>query len=298
MHRRLTFLAIAATAVLAAGCATSSGGNNAGGQPPQAGGSSGPSGSTSANPCSPANMHTQTPGVLTVATDSPAYPPWFVNDKPSNGKGFESAVAYAVAKQLGYPRSKVKWVVASFNSVIAPTPKHFDFDINEVSIKPKRAQAVDFSSGYYDVAQAIIALKTDKYANAKSIAALRAAKLGAQQGTTSYNAILNDIKPTTKPYEYPTNILAVQALRNGTIDGLVTDLPTALYITAAQVKDSKIVGQLPVHGKPEQFGLVLDKGSSLTPCVTQAVNALRKDGTLAKIQKRWLTSAAGAPVLH
>jgi polar amino acid transport system substrate-binding protein len=243
-------------------------------------------------------MHTQTPSELTVATDSPAYPPWFIHDKPSNGKGFESAVAYAVAKQLGYPRSKVKWVVAPFNSVIAPTPKHFDFDINEVSITPQRAQAVDFSSGYYDVAQAIIALKTDKYANAKSIAALRGAKLGAQQGTTSFDAITNDIKPTTKPYEYPTNILAVQALRNGTIDGLVTDLPTALYMTAAQVKDSKIVGQLPVHGKPEQFGLVLDKGSSLTPCVTQAVNALRKDGTLAKINQRWLTSAAGAPVLH
>lgn len=298
MHRRLTFLALAATAVLAAGCAASSGGTNSGGGSPQAGGSSGAPGSSATNQCTPANMHTETPGVLTVATDSPAYPPWFVNDKPSNGKGFESAVAYAVAKQLGYPASKVKWVVAPFDSVIAPTPKHFDFDINEVSITPQRAKAVDFSSGYYDVAQAIIALKKDKYANAKSIAALRGAKLGAQQGTTSFDAINTDIKPTTKPYEYPTNILAVQALRNGTIDGLVTDLPTALYMTAAQVKHSKIVGQLPVHGNPEQFGLVLDKGSSLTPCVTQAVTALRKNGTLAKIQKRWLTSAAGAPVLH
>jgi polar amino acid transport system substrate-binding protein len=302
MHRRLSFLALAATAVLAAGCAASSGGGGGGG----GGGNvhtgadaQAPSTSTSSgNQCSPANLHTETPGELTVATDSPAYPPWFLNDKPSNGKGFESAVAYAVAKQLGYSASKVKWVVAPFNSVIAPTPKHFDFDINEVSITPQRAQAVDFSSGYYDVAQAIVALKTDKYAHAKSIAALRGAKLGAQQGTTSFDAINNDIKPTSKPLEYPTNILAVQALKNGTIDGLVVDLPTALYITAAQVHGSTIVGQLPVHGKPEQFGLVLDKGSSLTPCVTQAVNALRKNGTLAKLQKRWLTTAAGAPVLH
>ena len=295
MHRRLTFLTLAATAVLAAGCAASSGGaNNAGGSP--SGG--GPSGSTKSNQCTPANMHTHTAGELTVATDSPAYPPWFVNDKPSNGKGFESAVAYAVAKQLGYPASKVTWVKEPFDSAIAPTPKNFDFDLNEVSITTQRAQAVDFSSGYYDVAQAVIALKSDKFANAKSIAALRGAKLGAQQGTTSFDAINNDIKPTTKPYEYPTNILAVQALRNGTIDGLVTDLPTALYMPAVQVKGSQIVGQLPVHGKPEQFGLVLDKGSSLTQCVTKAVDALRKNGTLAKINQRWLTSAAGAPVLH
>jgi polar amino acid transport system substrate-binding protein len=243
-------------------------------------------------------MHTETAGQLTVATDSPAYPPWFIDDKPSNGKGFESAVAYAVAKQLGYPNSKVKWVVASFNSVIAPTPKHFDFAINEVSITPKRAEVVDFSSGYYDVAQAVVALKSDKYANAKTVSALRSARLGAQQGTTSLDAITNDIKPTTTPLEFPTNILAVQALKNGTIDGLVVDLPTALYVTAAQVHGSKIVGQLPVHGKPEQFGLVLDKGSSLTPCVTKAVNALRHNGTLANLQQRWLTSAAGAPVLH
>ena len=299
MHRRLTVFAVAVTTVLAAGCAASSGGGTrAGGGSPPSPGSSGSSKSTAGKQCTPATLHTEKPGELTVATDSPAYPPWFINDKPSNGKGFESAVAYAVAKQLGYSHSKVTWTVEPFNSVIAPTPKHFDFDINEVSITPQRAQAVDFSSGYYDVAQAIVALKSNKYANAKTVAALRGARLGAQQGTTSFDAINTDIKPTTNPLEYPTNILAVQALKNGTIDGLVVDLPTALYITAAQVHGSKIVGQLPVHGKPEQFGLVLDKGSSLTPCVTQAVNALRKNGTLAKLQKRWLTSAAGAPVLH
>jgi polar amino acid transport system substrate-binding protein len=243
-------------------------------------------------------MQTHTAGVLTVATDSPAYPPWFVDDKPSNGKGYESAVAYAVAKQLGYSADQVKWVTAAFNSVIAPTPKNFDFDINQVSISAKRAKAVDFSSGYYDVAQAVVALKSDKYANAASIADLDGAKLGAQQGTTSLDAITNVIKPGKTPAEYPRNELAVQALKNGQIDGLVVDLPTGLYITAAELDNAKIVGQLAESsGQPEQFGLVLDKGSPLTSCVSQAVDALRADGTLERLQQKWLTSAAGAPEL-
>jgi polar amino acid transport system substrate-binding protein len=242
-------------------------------------------------------MQTRTSGKLTVATDTPAYEPWFSHNDPSNGKGFESAVAFAVAKQLGYSASQVDWVKASFNSVISPAPKNYDFDINEVSITPKRAQIVDFSSGYYDVAQAIVTLDNNKYANATTVAALKGAKLGAQQGTTSFDAINNVIKPSQSPAEYPTNNLAVQALKNGTIDGLVVDLPTGLYVTAAQVQHSKIVGQLPVTGHPEQFGLVLDKGSSLTQCVTQAVDKLRSDGTLAQLQKKWLTAHAGAPVL-
>lgn len=299
--RRIAFASIVCAAVLAtAGCAASSGGGGGGTTPAGAPGTSN-SGSSGAASCTPSTMNTRTPGELTVGTDSPAYAPWFIDNNPSNGKGYESAVAYAVAKQLGYPRNKVKWVVASFNSVIAPTPKNFDFDINQVSILPSRKQAVDFSSGYYDVAQAIVALKSDKYAKAKSLADLKGAKLGAQQGTSSFDAINNVIKPAAGSIsvsEFPTNIAAVQALKNGQIDGLVVDLPTGLYITAAQVHGSTIVGQLPVQGHPEQFGLVLDKGSSLTPCVSQAVDALRKNGTLATLQKRWLTTSAGAPVLH
>jgi polar amino acid transport system substrate-binding protein len=284
MKRLLGYLSIATSTIALAACAASSGG--------------GPGGNTTgAQSCTPATMDTHTAGTLTVGTDSPAYPPWFVHNDPTNGKGYESAVAYAVAKQLGYSAGKVKWVKAPFNSVIAPTPKNFDFDINQVSITAKRANAVDFSSGYYDVAQAIVMLKDNKYANAMSIADLHGAKLGAQQGTTSFDAINNVIKPSQSPAEYPTNNLAVQALKNGTIDGLVVDLPTGLYVTAAQVSHSKIVGQLPVTGKPEQFGLVLDHGSSLTSCVTQAVNKLRSNGTLDQLQKRWLTAHAGAPVL-
>jgi len=185
----------------------------------------------------------------------------------------------------------------TFSSVIAPTPKAFDFDINQVSITPKRAQVVDFSSGYYDVTQAVVTLKDNKYANAKSIADLQGAKLAAQQGTTSLDAINDVIKPGVTPGEFPTNNLAVQALKNGQVDGLVVDLPTAFYVTSAQVPDGKIVGQLEPSGHPEQFGLVLDKDSSLTGCVTKAVDALRANGTLAKLQQRWLANAGNAPVL-
>jgi polar amino acid transport system substrate-binding protein len=252
---------------------------------------------TPAASCAPSTLKTQTANTLTVATDSPAYEPWFVDNKPENGKGFESAVAYAVAKQLGYSNAQVKWTHASFNTVIAPTPKKYDFDINEVSISAARAKAVDFSSGYYDVAQAVIALKDNDFAKVTDIAKLKGAKLGAQQSTTSLDAIKNVIKPNGAPGEYPTNDLAVQALKNGQIDGLVLDLPTALYITSAELDNAVIVGQLPVTGTPEQFGLVLSKGSSLTACVTQAVDALRSHGTLAHLQEQWLTTTAGAPEL-
>src|SRR4051794_12000451 len=257
-----------------------------------------PAGTSAAAACSPTSLKTKKSGTLTVATDSPAYEPWFSANKPSNGKGFESAVAYAVAQQLGFAPTAVAWVHASFNSVIAPTPKNYDFDINKVSISPARAKAVDFSSGYYDVAQAVIALKTNKYAKATTIAGLKGAKLGAQQGTTSLAAITDQLKPGRSPREFPTNDLAVQALKNKQIDALVVDLPTGLYITAAELDGSTIIGQLPVAGTPEQFGLVLSKGSALTPCLTSAVDALRKAGTLDQLAKHWLTSSAGAPVLH
>ena len=287
MRRTLLLGSSLVVALSLAACSASSNGSSTGSS----------STSAAAATCTPANLSTHTAGTLTVATDSPAYEPWFSNNKPSNGKGFESAVAFAVAKQLGYTPEQVKWVTASFNSVIAPTPKKYDFDINEVSITPARAKAVDFSTGYYDVAQSVITLKGSKIANAKSIADLHGAKLGAQQGTTSLDAITGVIKPGTTPAEYPTNDLAVQALKNGQIDGLVVDLPTGLYVTAAELDNSIIVGQLPVTGTPEQFGLVLTKASPLTSCVSKAVDALRADGTLTALQQQWLTTSAGAPEL-
>ncbi|AGS68863.1 ABC transporter substrate-binding protein [Streptomyces collinus] len=253
---------------------------------------------SAAKSCAPGKLATKTSGKLTVATDEPAYEPWFKDDKPANGKGFESAVAYAVAERLGYGRGAVVWQSVPFNKAFAPGAKTFDFDINQVSISTERKKAVDFSSGYYDVRQAVIALKGGKAAKATSIADLRNLKLGAQVGTTSLDYITDVVKPKQQAAVYAKNDQAKSALKNGQVDAVVTDLPTAFYITSAEVTDARIVGQFENQGAaPEQFGLVLDKGSALTSCVSGAVDALRKDGTLARIEKQWLSDAVDAPVL-
>jgi polar amino acid transport system substrate-binding protein len=246
---------------------------------------------------SAASLPTLTKGFLTIGTDDPAYTPWFDNNKPSDGKGFESAVAYAVAKQLGFPAAKVKWVKASFNSVIQPGKKPFDFDINEVSITPDRAKAVDFSTGYYDVAQALVTTSKSKIAKAKSIADLSNAKLGASVGSTSYATINDVIKPKVKASVFDTNDLATAALKNGQIDGLVLDLPTAFYVAGAELSNGLIIGQFAPKAGSDQFGLVLTKGSALTKSVSAAVDALRANGTLKALASKWLASVGGAPVL-
>ena len=256
-----------------------------------------PSASASGSNCPAGALQTKTAGKLTIGTDNPVYEPWFSDNKPSNGKGFESAVAYQVAQRLGYPAESVTWVSVTFNNAIAPGPKSFDFDINEFSITDDRKKAVDFSSPYYLVRQTVITTKGSKIANAKSIAELQSAKLGAQVGTTSYQAITDLIKPTTKPSVFNNNDDAKAALVNGTVDGIVVDLPTAFYMTAAELDNGVIVGQLPPVGVPEQFGLVLDLDSPLTECVSAAVDQLRQDGTLAVLAKQWLASTGGAPEL-
>jgi polar amino acid transport system substrate-binding protein len=253
--------------------------------------------SSPATTCTKENLETLAAGKLTIGTDSPAYGPWFVDDNPSNGQGYESAVAYAVAEKLGFAAEDVVWTVAPFSTVIAPGDKAFDFDINQVSITEERKAAVDFSSGYYDVNQAIITVKGSKIANAKLLSELKDAKLGAQVGTTSYNTIVDVIKPTEEPSAFDSNDIAKQALANGQIDGLVVDLPTAFYITAVELDGGLIVGQFTTTGGGEQFGLVLNKGSKLTSCVSQAVDALRADGTLTAIQQEWLADVTNAPFL-
>lgn len=247
--------------------------------------------------CEKGSLTTKTPGKLTIGTDDPAYEPWFTDNKPDNGEGFESAVAYAVAERLGYARTDVVWNRVKFENAIAPGPKDFDFDINQFSITEERKQAVDFSAPYYLVRQTVIALKSSKIAGKATLADLRDAKLGAQVGTTSYQAITDVIKPGPQPQVFNTNDDAKKALQNGQIDGLVVDLPTAFYITGAELTDATIVGQVPQVGVPETFGLVLDKGSALTGCVGQAVTALREAGTLGELEKKWLAQVAGAPEL-
>ncbi|MEU3454371.1 transporter substrate-binding domain-containing protein [Micromonospora sp. NPDC006766] len=247
--------------------------------------------------CTKGTMPTQTAGKLTIATDEPAYEPWFRQNKPDNGEGYEAAVAYAVADKLGYAPEDVTWTRVKFDAAIAPGPKTFDFDINQFSVTEKRQQAVAFSAPYYLVRQTVIALKSSKIAGKKSLADLKDATLGAQVGTTSYQAITDVIKPTRKPQVFNNNDDAKKALQNGQLDGLVVDLPTAFYMTGAELTGAVIVGQVPQVGAPETFGLLLDKDSPLVPCVNGAIDQLDKAGTLKELQQKWLAEAAGAPEL-
>jgi polar amino acid transport system substrate-binding protein len=254
-----------------------------------------------------ASCPTVTSGRLTIGTDNPAYPPWYaggtktskwkIND-PSTGKGYESAVAYAIATKLGYAKSKVKWIYTPFNKAFAPGPKSFDFDINQISYTPARAKVVSFSTSYYDVNQAIVVNKGTKIASVRSIKGLGSYKLGAQLGTTSYAFIKDRIKPSRQPAVFNSNAAAVLALKNKQIDGLVVDLPTAFYVTAVQVPNGKILGQFETGGgTTDHFGVVLAKGNPLTACVNTAIKSLRANGTLKRLQQLWLAKATGAPIL-
>ena len=245
--------------------------------------------------CAKADLKTVTAGKLTIATGQPAYYPWIIDDKPESGEGFEGAVAYAVAKQLGFSADEVTWVRTTFDGAIAPGEKNFDFNLQQFSITDDRKKAVDFSSPYYTAPQAIVSFKGSKIAGKTSIAELKGAKLGAAVGTTSLDAISNQIGST--PEVFNDNAAGVSALKNKQIDGLVVDLPTAFYLSAVEIPNGLIVGQLPSTGTGDQFGLLLAKGSSLTSCVSGAVDAITKDGTLAAITDKWLATSAGAPVL-
>ena len=252
------------------------------------------SSSAAAGSCSKDSLTTLSKGTITFGTDQPAYPPWFIDDDPANGRGFESAVAYAVADKLGYGKNDVKWVRVPFNAAIAPGPKTFDANLNEFSITDDRKQAVDFSSPYFDVTQAVVAVKSSPAAAVKDLAGLKGLKLGAQVGTTSYTAA-KAIDPGVAVFN--NNDDAKAALSSGQLDGLVLDLPTAFEVQS-ELTDGVIVGQLPAGTeKTEQFGIVLDKGSALTACVSKAVDELGDNGDLFKLQKTWLAGAGAAPML-
>jgi polar amino acid transport system substrate-binding protein len=256
--------------------------------------------------CSAGSLKLLKAGTLTVGADNPAYPPWFgYEDKPQkpwkvsnpyNGKGYESAVVYAIASQLGLPKSAVTWTYVPFNNSYKPGKKPFDFFITQVSYSPERARAVDFSRSYYFVNQAVVARKGTPVAKAKSIAGLKKYKLGAQVGTTSYTYITRYIRPSSSPAVYDDNDKAIQALKNGQIDGIVVDLPTAFYVVAAQLDDGVIVGKLPTKGTKERFGLVFQKGNALRSCVDRAIGNLWANGTIKKLQNLYLAKA-GAPDL-
>ena len=273
------FLAlVVASALSITGCAKSDSTNNA----------------ASAS-CAKADLATVASGKLTIATGQPAYYPWIIDDKPETGNGFEGAVAYAVAKQLGFSAAEVTWTRTTFDGAVTPGKKNFDFNLQQFSITPDRQKVVDFSSPYYTAPQAIVSFQGSKIEGKTSIADLKNAKLGAAVGTTSLDAIQNQIG--IKPQVFNDNAAGVSALKNGQIDGLVVDLPTAFYLSGVEIPKGIIVGQLPSTGTGDQFGLLLSKDSALTKCVSAAVDAITKDGTLAAITDKWLATGAGAPVL-
>ena len=250
----------------------------------------------SAPACEKTKLELTTPGQLTVGTDKPAFPPYFVDDDPTNGKGFESAVAYAIADQLGFDKSEVKWKVVPFNASFKPGPKDFDFDVNQISISEQRKRAVDFSEPYYESPQAVIAKKGSPAANAKSLAELKDAQLGVQIGTTSLDAVNSSIQPSKQPKVFDDSNATVTALKQDQVEAVVTDLPTALYLTAAEIPSATVVGQFSAPGG-DTWGALLEKDSPLTPCVSQAISKLRESGELEKITDQWMGSET-APELN
>jgi polar amino acid transport system substrate-binding protein len=238
-----------------------------------------------------------TPGKLTVATGETAYYPYVIDDDPASGEGFEAAVAYAVADKLGFAKDDVEWVRTSFESAIAPGPKSFDFNIQQYTITDEREQAVDFSSPYYEASQAVVAIEGGAADGVTDIAGLKGLTLGAMAGSTSATTIDEAIAPDVEPLLYNSNEDAVAALQANQIDALVLDLPTAYYATGVYIEDSFIVGELPVAGVPDEWGLLLAKDSPLTEKVTAAVDELREDGTLAEITEEWLGEGQGVELL-
>jgi polar amino acid transport system substrate-binding protein len=302
MRKTLALLFVAALALVAAGCGADDGSDTT-----AAPAATAPATDTAAaDPCAKENLTLVEPGQLTIGTDNPAYPPWFGGEpadpweisNPASGQGFESAVAYAVAGELGFPEHEVVWTVVPFAQSFRPGAKGFDFDINQISYSDERAQAVSFSDSYYDVNQAVVALDSSPIADATTLADLKDAKLGAPVGTTSYDYIVDNIQPSQDPSVYDTLNDGVSALKAGQIDGLVVDLPTAFFVTAAQVENSKIVGQFPSVGEQEYFGMVFEKDNPLVDCVNEALATLKDDGTLEQIQQEWLSDKASAPVLQ
>lgn len=254
---------------------------------------------TEVTSCAIQDLNLITPGTLTIGTDSPAYPPYFEDNDPSNGKGFESAVAYALAQELGFTADQVTWVKVPFNNSYKPGAKDFDFDINQISITAKRAKVVDFSMPYYNASQAVIALKDSPAASVTALADLKDLKLGAQTGTTSLTAIREIIQPTQDPLVFQSTSAAKQAMQNGQVDGVLMDLPTAFYTTAVEIPKAKIIGQFqPATGEQEQFGLLMAKGNSLKSCVDFALQSMIDNGTLAGLEKQWMSDTVGVPELQ
>ena len=278
---------IATLGLVAAGC----------GDDEESADSSDDSASVSVEDCTADSLETFEEGTLTIATDDPAFPPYFEDNDPTNGEGFESAVAYAIADELGFAEADVTWVVEPFNRSYAPGAKEYDFDVNQISITDKRAEAVDFSSPYYEAKQAVVALKDSPAADAATLADVADADIGVQIGTTSLDAVDTVIQPSADAQVFDTSNDVVSALKNEQVDAVVVDVPTAFFLTAVQVTEAEIVGQF-AGPEGDEFGALLEKDSPLTDCVSAAIDSLRESGELAEIEEQWLSEATDAPILE
>jgi len=238
-------------------------------------------------------------GVLTIGTGDPAYSPWVIDDKPESKEGFEAAVAYAVAAELGFEDANVTWVRTTFDEAVQPGTKNFDFNLQQYSITEERKQTVTFSDSYYTTNQAIVGLNDSAAKGATTLADIKKLKLGAQAGTTSLTYITEVIQPDTEPYVYDDNAGAKAALEANQIDAAVFDLPTALYVSAVEIEGSAVLGQFPAQdgATADEFGLVFDKDNALATCVNTALATLKKNGTLASITAQWLSTSTNIPVI-
>ena len=253
-----------------------------------------PASSSAAGASGPAALKTVTAGKLTVATGQPAYSPWVEDDEPESGKGFESAVTYAVAKQLGYAKGDVVWARSSFDSAVTPGAKPWDLNIQQFSITADRKKAVDFSSPYYTTTQAVVTTKGSKAEGVTTLAGLKGLKIGVATGTTSYTVVNTEVG---QPRVFTSVDDAVQALKTKQVDAVVTDLPGAFYIAGAQLDDGVVTGQFASTAGGDRFAFVLPKGSALTSPVSAAVDAITKSGELERLTDKWLSSEVDVPVL-
>jgi len=254
--------------------------------------------STTGNDCTAGK--TLAEGKLTIATGNPAYEPWVVGDAPESKEGFEAAVAYGVAAEMGFSDENVVWVRTGFDEAIQPGAKNFDFNLQQFSITDERKQTVSFSDPYYTTNQAVVGFADSPVAGATSTADLKGLKFGAQAGTTSLDFITNVIKPDTEPFVYDDNAGAKAALEAKQIDAIVLDLPTAFYVSAVEIEGSKVIGQFPATDgvAADQFGMVFDLGNPLVECVNEALSRMRDlTAELATFEEEWLSTYVQAPVI-
>ena len=307
MRARTPLTLITALALILAACG--GGASSAPSGTPAATATAGATAEATPDACATENLETMTAGSLTIGADNPAFPPYFEPSdpavegsewelgEPTNGKGLEAATAYAVAEQLGFTADQVTWAPVPFNNAIQPGPKDFDLYLTQVSYSAERAQAVDLSDGYFDLNQAVIGNADTPIDEVTTVAGLKEFKLGAPVGTTSYQYIIDNIQPSQDPAVYDSLDAAIAALNAGQVDGVVVDLPTAFFAIAVQLDNGTIVGSLPTVGEVEHFSILLNLGSSLTPCVNAAIAAIKDNGTLDGIVEEWITNQ-GAEALQ